>query len=96
MNSADRKLPQCSLPREIVKSVHPGTDAFTGTAMAMIIAGEPVVVIARSIAKLDIVFNYVEAKMNGGNAELMDTLRTSACPEVAIVRKDRMRFDDEL
>lgn len=91
-----KRLPLCELPRETVLGVSVGAVAHTGQAMAMTIAGEPVIVIARNMAKLDIVFNYVEAHLCGGKAELMDTLRTDACPEVAIMRMDRVKFDEEL
>jgi hypothetical protein len=42
------------------------------------------------------VFNYVEAKHAKGNANAMKTLRTDACPEVAIMSKNSLTFDDEL
>lgn len=90
------KMRECTLPREIVKSVSAGAEAYTGIAMSVTIAGEPVIIMARTIASLDIVFNYTEAKEAKGNANLMKTLRTDACPEVALMRKSRVRFDDEL
>ena len=90
------KLRECELRREIVTGAMHGDQAFVGTAMAMQIAGEEVIVMGRNIASLDIVFNYVEAKHAKGNAALMKTLRTDACPEVAIVSKNTLTFDDEL
>jgi hypothetical protein len=90
------KLRECELKREIVTSAAKGDHAFVGTAMAMKIAGEEVIVIGRNIASLDIVFNYVEARHAKGNTYLMNTLRTDACPEVAIMSKASLTFDDEL
>jgi hypothetical protein len=90
------KLRECELRREIVTDVEPDALAFVGIAMAMKIAGEEVIVIGRNLPSLDIVFNYVEARHAKGNANLMKTLRTDACPEVAILSKNALTFDDEL
>jgi hypothetical protein len=90
------KLRECELRHEVVLEVEAGATAYVGTALATMIAGEEVIVIGRNIASLDIVFNYVEAKRAKGNAALMKTLRTDACPEVAIVSKNTLTFDDEL
>jgi hypothetical protein len=90
------KLRECELRREEVLEVEAGAQAFVGTAMAMKIAGEEVIVTGRNIASLLIVFNYVEAKNAKGNAYAMKTLRTDACPEVAIMSKNSLTFDDEL
>lgn len=90
------KLRECELRREEALEVEAGATAYVGTAMAVKIAGEEVIVIGRNIAALDIVFNYVEAKRAKGNAWLMKTLRTDECPEVAIMSKNTLTFDDEL
>ena len=90
------KLRECELRREEALEVEAGATAYVGTAMAMKIAGQEVIVIGRNIASLDIVFNYVEAKRAEGHAWLMRTLRTDACPEVAIMSKNSLTFDDEL
>jgi hypothetical protein len=90
------KLRDCELLHEVVLEAEAGAQAYVGTAMAVKIAGEEVIVIGRNIAALDIVFNYVEAKRAKGNAWLMNTLRTDACPEVAILSKNTLTFDDEL
>jgi hypothetical protein len=90
------KLRECELRREEVLEAEAGATAFVGTAMAMKIAGEEVIVTGRNIASLLIVFNYVEAKHAKGNANAMKTLRTDACPEVAIMSKNSLTFDDEL
>jgi hypothetical protein len=90
------KLRECELRREEVLEAEKGATAFVGTAMAMKIAGEEVIVTGRNIASLLIVFNYVEAKRAEGHAWLMKTLRTDACPEVAIMSKNTLTFDDEL
>lgn len=90
------KLRECELRREEVLEAEKGAAAFVGTAMAMKIAGEEVIVTGRNIASLLIVFNYVEAKNTKGNANAMKTLRTDACPEVAIMSKNSLTFDDEL
>lgn len=85
-----------SLPREEVLSVTKGSVAHTGRAMAITLAGEDVIVIARNLPQLDIVFNYIEAHMCGGRAHLMRTLRTEACPEVAVTQRNNLKYDDEL
>lgn len=90
------KLRECELRREEALEVDKGATAFVGTAMAMQIAGEEVIVTGRNISSLLIVFNYVEAKNAKGNAKAMKTLRTDACPEVAILSKNSLTFDDEL
>jgi hypothetical protein len=90
------KLRACELRREEVLEADKGAVAYVGLAMAMKIAGEEVIVMGRNIASLDIVFNYVEAKHAKGNAALMKTLRTDECPEVAIMSKNTLTFDDEL
>lgn len=85
------------LPKEEIKAVDAGTPCHTGIAMAVRIAGEDVIVIAKSLPKLNIVFNYIEANLRGGKAELMATLRTSACPKVIVAALDhRVHLDDDL
>lgn len=85
------------LPREEITSVDAGTPCHVGQAMAVRIAGEDVIVIAKNLPKLNIIFNYIEAHLRGGKAELMATLRTSACPKVIVAALDhRVKLDDEL
>lgn len=91
-----KPIPVVKLPREEVLDVRDRAIAHTGRAMAIRIAGIEVIVMARNLAELDAVFNYVEANLRGGKAELMDTLRTSGCPEVAILARAALTLDDEL
>lgn len=95
---ADTKKPlrNVELPLETAMSVLNGVPVHTGRAMGMSIAGEDVIVIARSIPQLDAVFNYVEAHLHGGRVHLMDTLRTDRCPEVVIGPRAAFNLDDEL
>ncbi|TKW79831.1 MAG: hypothetical protein DI543_03180 [Bradyrhizobium icense] len=89
--------PLTTMPRETILAVDAGTPCHTGRAMAVTIAGEEVIVTARNLDQLNIVFNYIEANLRGGKAELMKTLRNSGCPKVAILPLDhRLKLDDEL
>lgn len=92
----DKRLRRVSLPSETVESVENGATCYTGVAMAIKIAGEDVIVMARDISQLDKVFNYCEAHLCAGRADLMDTLRTSACPPVVIMSAHSVHLDDEL
>lgn len=95
---ADTKKPMrmVELPLENALSILKGVPVHTGRAMGMKIAGQDVIVIAANLSKLDAVFNYVEAHLNGGKVQLMDTLRTDRCPEVVIAAKRNVTLDDEL
>lgn len=85
------------LPLEEVLSVDAGTRCHVGKAMGARIAGEDVIVIAKNLAKLDIVWNHIEANLRGGKVELMETLRTSSCPKVIVAALDhRVKLNDEL
>ena len=96
MVSGKKKLEPCTLPRERMTGVKKGVEVHTGRAMAVTIAGEQVIIMAATLPKLDIVFNYVEAKLHGGKAHMMSTLRTDACPEVVIAARSSVSLDEEL
>lgn len=88
---------QVELPAEIVQSVKAGSIGYKGVALAVKVAGEDVIVIARDLSKLNTVFNYVVADLHGGSSWCKtETLRTSACPEVVVVARTDTTLDDEL
>lgn len=87
---------QTTMTAEIVEHIEHGSTGYAGRAMALKIAGEEVVVMARDLPSLNIVFNYVEAHLAKGNAAKMATLRTSACPEIVVVARKDVRLDEEL
>lgn len=92
----EKKLRATTLPAESVISATEGANAYVGKAMAMKIAGQDVIVMARNLPQLNTVWNYVEAHLCGGRAEMMDTLRSSACPDIAVMAKRDVQLDDEL
>lgn len=92
----EKKLRATTMPHEVVVSATEGASAYVGKAMAMKIAGQEVIVMARNLPQLNTVWNYVEAHLCGGRAEIMDTLRSSACPDIAMMSKRDVQLDDEL
>jgi hypothetical protein len=91
-----KEMRQTTMPAEIVKSIRPDSTGYAGHAMALQIAGEEVIVMARNLNSLNIVFNYIEAHYWKGNANRMATLRTTACPEVVVCAKRDVQLDEEL
>lgn len=91
-----KMMRQTTLPAEIVEHIEHGSTGYAGRAVGMMIAGEEVIILARNIPSLEIVFNYVEAHLARGNAAKMATLRTTACPEIVVVARDSCRLDEEL
>jgi len=90
------RLKPVVMPMEDVLGVNDGVVAYTGRAMAVHIAGEPVIIMASNLPKLNIIFNYLEAHLRGGKAELMRTLRTEACPEIVMMARSSVQLDEEL
>ncbi len=88
--------PVCQLPRETVLSAKRGSVAYTGRAKAMKIAGVEVIVIGRNMAELEAVFNHVEAHLHGGVANMPEPFIAMLSPEVAMVAKESLTYDDEL
>lgn len=91
-----KMMRQTTMPAEIIEHVEHGSTAYAGRAMAIKIAGEEVIVMARNLPGLEIVFNYIEAHLAKGNAAKMATLRTTACPEIVVIARDSCRLDEEL
>ena len=91
-----KMMRQTTMPAEIVEAIKPGSTGYTGRAVAMKIGGEEVIVMARNLNSLNIVFNYVEAHLSHGRADKMATMRTSACPEIVVVAQKDVKLDDEL
>jgi hypothetical protein len=89
---------QVELPAENVLKIEEGSLGYTGRAMAVKLAGEDVIVIARNLTKLDTVFNYIVADLHGGSTVMCEreTLRTDRCPEVLVVAKNAATLDEEL
>jgi len=88
--------PVCQLPRETVLSAKPGSPAHTGRAKAMKIAGIEVIVIGRNMAELEKVFIHVESHLHGGEANMPEQFIAMLSPEVAVVAKESLIYDDEL
>lgn len=91
-----KMMRQTTMTAEIVEHVEHGSTGYAGRAMAIKIAGEEVIVMARNLPSLEIVFNYIEAHLAGGRADKMATLRTTACPKIVVVARDSCRLDEEL
>lgn len=91
-----KMMRQTTMPAEIVEHIEHGSTGYAGRAMAIKIAGEDVIVMARNLPALEIVFNYIEAHLARGNAAKMATLRTTACPEIVVVARKDVRLDEEL
>jgi hypothetical protein len=87
IDHVSKMMRQTTLPAEIVESIKPRSTGYMGRAFGIEIAGEEVIVIARTLPQLDIVFNKLNPK---------GTLRTSACPEIVVVAKKDVTLDDEL
>lgn len=83
-----KMMRQTTLPAEIVESIEPGSTGYVGRAFGFNIAGEEVIVIARTLPQLDAVFN----KLNAHDQKA--TLRTSACPEIVVVAKKNVTLDE--
>lgn len=86
--------PVCQLPRETVLSAREGSTAYVGRAKAMKIAGVEVIVIGRNMADLRTVFNHVEAHLHGGEANMPEQFIAMLSPEVAVVAKESLTFDE--
>lgn len=76
-----------TFPLEAILEVTPGAMAYRGSAMAVTIAGENVIVLARSLSSLNIVFNKLEPG---------ETLMANKCPDIVIVQRAEATLDDEL
>jgi hypothetical protein len=90
-DTTKKMLRQTTMPGEIVEGVECGCTGYVGRAMGILVAGEEVIVIARRLPSLNIVYNYLQGK-DGKNG----TLRESACPEVVVLAKQSVDLDDEL
>jgi len=82
-----KKLKPSSIPNETVLRVREGAIGYRGTATAIKIAGEEVIILTRNVAQLNIVHNYLYPK---------DTLQARACYPVAMVALVDVTLDDEL
>lgn len=86
--------PICSLPKEEVLSVRPGSKAYTGRAKAMFIGGVEVIVIGRTMADLKTVFDHVQSALHGGPANMPEQFVAMLSPEVAMVAKEALTYDE--
>lgn len=75
------------IPAEILLRATKGQICYAGIAACFTIADEQVIVVARTIPQMNIVFNKLFP-----NA----TLRTTACPEVVILPRSGVDLDEEL
>ena len=90
-----KMMRQVELPAEIGLKIKEGCITYQGRAMAVEVAGEDVIVIARSLPSLNVVFNYMQAKLSASSA-YVETLRSDRCPEVVVVARKDITLDEEL
>lgn len=76
-----------TMPAEVILDVVRGSRAYKGFALNIIMAGEEVVIMARTIQKLQKVF---ESQYPGR------VMLQEACPEVVLMARAAAQLDEEL
>jgi hypothetical protein len=87
MSQYKTPLRTTTMPAEVALDVVRASRCFKGFALNLVIAGQEVVIMARTMKKLSVIFESLHPGQS---------MRTDACPEVVLIARASVQLDEEL